>query len=70
MLPSEALEKASTFDLYVLDVHYKHLKHQNDKNNDKPDNKALSNEEMLEMMNKVRESHRQKQLSEVSDDKN
>lgn len=30
MLPSEALEKATTFDLYILDAHTRYVKYQED----------------------------------------
>ena len=36
MLPSEALSRASTFDLYVLDLHHKWLRHQEAQRQGKP----------------------------------
>lgn len=49
-LPSEALERATTFDLYVLDVSTKWEHHRNDLANGNTKPKQLSQEELLAMM--------------------
>ena len=54
-LPSEALSKATTFDLYVLDVSTKWLRYQQDRAEGKtPSAKQPSQAEMLDMIKKVR----------------
>jgi hypothetical protein len=60
LLPSEALERATTFDLYVLDISSRWVKYQQDKadNNSKgmpPPAKKLTQEQMLDMIKRVRE---------------
>lgn len=65
MLPSQVLESASTFDLYVLDVSAKWLKYQHEKaeqdqqrqsiNKHAPATPKLSQEQMIDMIRKVRE---------------
>lgn len=57
VLPSEALSRASTLDLKVLDVSAKWAKRQNDIAEGKLTDKVspkLSQEQMLAMINKVR----------------
>ena len=57
MLPSEALTKATTFDLYVLDCHLKHIRYMEAKAQGKDipkPSKKLSQEEMLAMIERVR----------------
>lgn len=57
MLPSEALTKATTFDLYVLDCHLKHIRHMEAQANGtevpKPV-KKLTQEEMQQMLDRVK----------------
>lgn len=60
MLPSEALERATTFDLYVLDVSSRWVKYQQDLAESKakgtaPPAQRLTQEQMLEMIRRVRE---------------
>jgi len=57
MLPSEALVKASTFDLYVLDCHFRHIRYQEAKaqgNNVAKAPPKLTQEEMKAMIARVR----------------
>ena len=57
MLPSEALVKASTFDLYVLDCHYRYVKYQEAKAQGKDVSRTppkLTQEQMMAMIEKVR----------------
>jgi len=59
MLPSEALARATTFDLYVLDLSSKWQQHQIDLAAAKQDGKPppppkLSTDQMLAMLNKAR----------------
>ena len=54
-LPSEALSRATTFDLYVLDVSAKWSRHQNDvAEGKKPKAKQPTQAEMLAMIKRVR----------------
>ena len=54
-LPSEALSRATTFDLYVLDVSTKWLRYQQDKAEGRtPSTKLPSQAEMLDMIKKAR----------------
>ena len=54
-LPSEALQRGNTLDLYVLDVSTKWLAYQQDKADGRaPVTKQPSQEEMLEMIARVR----------------
>jgi hypothetical protein len=54
-LPSEALSRATTFDLYVLDVSTKWLRYQQDKADGRnPTAKQPSQEEMLTMLKRAR----------------
>lgn len=54
-LPSEALAKATTFDLYVLDLSSKYVKYQHDKENGiTPKAKHPSQNEMVEMLKRAR----------------
>lgn len=54
-LPSEALSRASTFDLYVLDVSAKWARHQQDVQEGRtPSGKLPSQEEMKAMIASVR----------------
>lgn len=56
-LPSEALNRATTFDLYVLDVSAKYSKYQQDKaagNTASPAYKRPSKEEMIAMLKRAR----------------
>jgi hypothetical protein len=58
LLPSEALTRSTTFDLYVLDMHTKWLKYQNEQSKDPNQPKAppkLTQEQMLEMIKRTRE---------------
>jgi hypothetical protein len=60
LLPSEALGRGTTFDLYVLDISSKWVKYQNDQETAKrtgkaPVRKELSNEEMMDMIKRTRE---------------
>lgn len=56
LLPSEALARATTFDLYVLDNYSRFIKYQEEKaNKDAPQvRKNLTQEEMQAMIDKVR----------------
>lgn len=54
-LPSEAMARATTLDLYVLDVSTKWLKHQQGLADGKaPEVKEPSQDEMLAMIERVR----------------
>ena len=53
-LPSEALDRATTFDLYVLDVSTKWEHHRNAVANGEVKHKQPSQEEMLAMIARVR----------------
>lgn len=57
VLPSEALERATTFDLYVLDISAKWSKYQSDLADGKAAKQTpkLSREQMLEMIKRVKE---------------
>lgn len=62
MLPSEALKRASTFDLYVLDCHFRYIKYQESKSQGKEPSKSVSKptqEQMLEMIKKIRAAEQQ-----------
>lgn len=55
LLPSEAMSRASTFDLYVLDVSAKWVKYQQDLANGKGKiTPTLTTEQMQAMIDKVR----------------
>lgn len=53
-LPSEALERATTFDLYVLDISTKWEQHRNDVANGTSQPKQVSIAEMQAMIAKTR----------------
>lgn len=54
-LPSEALARATTFDLHVLDISSKYVKYQYDKENGiVPQAKQPSQIEMIEMLKRAR----------------
>jgi len=61
MLPSEALERATTFDLYVLDVSSRYVKYQQDLADNKqkgvapPPAKKLTQQQMMDMIKRARE---------------
>ena len=57
LLPSEALERATTFDLYVLDTSARWVRHQQDVADGKVASKShgLSVSKMQEMMRKAKE---------------
>lgn len=57
LLPSEALERATTLDLYVLDVSSRWSKYQNDLAEGKTTKQTpkLSKEQMAEMVKRVKE---------------
>jgi hypothetical protein len=57
LLPSEALERATTFDLYVLDTSARWSKHQQDIADGKvaPKTSGLSVSKMQEMMRRAKE---------------
>lgn len=60
LLPSEALNRATTFDLKVLDVSARWQRHQQDVADGKVVAKkrtTLTQEEMQAMINRVRERH-------------
>ena len=54
ILPSEALERGSTFDLHVLDLSSKWIRHQQDEsensNSRSSSSKKLTKEQMFKMM--------------------
>jgi hypothetical protein len=58
MLPSEALCRASTFDLYVLDRHTRYVKYQREQEQARsqglPESQNLSQEQMTAMLQEVR----------------
>jgi hypothetical protein len=61
-LPSEALGRANTFDLYVLDISTKWFKYQNDVANGKETNKSRPNltvDQMQEMIRRARSEYGQ-----------
>lgn len=64
LLPSQILEQATTFDLYVLDVSTRWANHQyNVANSKNPVAKArpnLSEEEMLELVSKAKQRKQSK----------
>jgi hypothetical protein len=54
-LPSEALGRATTFDLYVLDVSARYSKYQNEiQDGGTPKGKLPSQQEMIDMIAKAR----------------
>jgi hypothetical protein len=59
-LPSDILANATTFDLYVLDVHTKWLKYQHQESENKravpdaPKRPVLNKEQMLDMIKQAR----------------
>lgn len=59
-LPTEVLERATTFDLYVLDVHTRWLKYQHERQTGKVGanltsrEKKLTQQDMLEMLKRAR----------------
>lgn len=54
-LPSEALGRATTFDLYVLDVSARYSKYQNEiQDGGTPKGKLPSQKEMIDMIAKAR----------------
>lgn len=54
-LPSEALARGNTLDLYVLDISTKWVKYQNDKAEGKvPQEKVPSQEELMAMISRTR----------------
>jgi len=58
-LPSEALARSSTFDLYVLDVGARWSNYQHEKANGKtPAKKDLTQAEMLAMVQRVKEQQK------------
>lgn len=56
-LPSEAMSRASTFDLYVLDVSSKWVKYQQDLADGKVAKKQPTQQQMLDMVAKLREKN-------------
>jgi hypothetical protein len=56
-LPGEALSRASTFDLYVLDVSAKWVKYQQELADGKATKKQPTQQQMLDMVAKVREKN-------------
>lgn len=56
LMPSEVLERATTFDLYVLDVSTRHSKYQQDRANGKTPTvtKKHSTAELQEMLMRAR----------------
>ncbi len=59
LLPSEVMNRATTFDLQVLDISAKWERHQRERaeTGGKPPIPQLSQEQMLEMIRKTREQH-------------
>jgi hypothetical protein len=55
LLPSEVLDRASTFDLVVMDAALGYENYQHDKANGKKPEPKLSQETMLKMLNRVRQ---------------
>lgn len=64
ILPSEALNRASTFDLYVLDTHLKYNNYLQSKSEDKSQapklKKKYSQEDLLEIIKKTREQDQER----------
>lgn len=58
LLPSEALSRATTFDLYVLDLGTKWTNLQHDRANGKIEKPKLTQEQMMSMINSVKERKR------------
>ena len=63
LLPSEALTKGTTFDLYVLDIHHRYIKYQEAKAEGKavpqtPSRHSLTQDRMKEMIEQARVNHR------------
>lgn len=56
-LPSEALDRATTFDLYVLDVSTKWERHRNDLANGHVPKKESSQEQLRRMMQVAKEQN-------------
>jgi hypothetical protein len=57
VLPSEALGRATTFDLYVLDLHSKYQRHLEAKANGKAtpgSGSALTEQQMLDMIERAK----------------
>ena len=56
MLPSEVIERSTTFDLYVMDISSRYQSYQYDKaNGNAPKSKMPSQEEMIQMIKRARE---------------
>jgi len=58
LLPSQALANATTFDLYVLDVHTRWLKYQQAQNEGQPQTPKLSVDQMKAMIDRVKNKER------------
>jgi hypothetical protein len=56
VLPSEAMARATTFDIYVLDVSAKWLKYQNSQEEGGSPKHKLSQQQLLDMMKSVKGS--------------
>jgi hypothetical protein len=56
VLPSEAMARATTFDIYVLDVSAKWLKYQNTNEEIGATKHNLTQKQLLDMMNSVKGS--------------
>lgn len=57
LLPSEVLERASTLDLYILDLgtRYKNYQHEVAANDGRKPSPKLTTEQMMAMMQRVKE---------------
>lgn len=64
VLPTEALERASTFDLYVLDTHLKYNRYLQEKSEDNGGapklKKQYSQEELLDIIKRTREKDQER----------
>jgi hypothetical protein len=54
-LPSEALERATTFDLYVLDVSSRYSKYRSEWKDGIPPAKMPTQDEMVDMLKRARQ---------------
>lgn len=64
MLPSEALMRATTFDLHVLDLHFKYNNYLASKNEDKGSapkvTKHLTQQQMKDMIARAKQIHQER----------
>jgi hypothetical protein len=71
-LPTEVLERATTFDLYVLDVHTRWVKYQHEQEKARYEGRGnlpkvpkLSQQQMLDMIKRTRSGNESKVRSSI-----